>query len=121
MLLLFYRFSGSGKTTLLDAIAGRIGAAGTLLGDVFINGRKIKRAKFQDCFSYVLQVPDQSDAADTRTCVNSDIKYPKRRLALMRVCPAPLPPQRNTQKSPEDGCSEKTLKRSSVTSHLLLR
>lgn len=47
--------SGSGKTTLLDAIAGRIGAAGTLLGDVFINGRKIKRAKFQDCFSYVLQ------------------------------------------------------------------
>lgn len=86
MLLLFFRFSGSGKTTLLDAIAGRIGAAGTLLGDVFINGRKIKRAKFQDCFSYVLQVPDQSDAADTHTCVNSAIKYPKRRLALMRVC-----------------------------------
>ncbi|CAF97088.1 unnamed protein product, partial [Tetraodon nigroviridis] len=47
--------SGSGKTTLLDAIAGRIGNAGTLLGDVFINGRKIKRAKSQDCFSYVLQ------------------------------------------------------------------
>ncbi|TWW78332.1 ATP-binding cassette sub-family G member 5 [Takifugu flavidus] len=47
--------SGSGKTTLLDAVAGRIGNAGTLLGDVFINGRKIKREKFQDCFSYVLQ------------------------------------------------------------------
>ncbi|TNM99532.1 hypothetical protein fugu_012565 [Takifugu bimaculatus] len=45
----------SGKTTLLDAVAGRIGNAGTLLGDVFINGRKIKREKFQDCFSYVLQ------------------------------------------------------------------
>lgn len=58
--LLFLLFSGSGKTTLLDAVAGRIGNAGTLLGDVFINGRKIKREKFQDCFSYVLQVTDQS-------------------------------------------------------------
>lgn len=65
-LLLFFWSSGSGKTTLLDAIAGRIGNAGTLQGDVFINGRKIKTGKFQDCFSYVLQVPDQSDAADTQ-------------------------------------------------------
>ncbi|KAM9365538.1 ATP-binding cassette sub-family G member 5 [Pholidichthys leucotaenia] len=47
--------SGSGKTTLLDAISGRIGNTGTLLGDVFINGRKLKRKEYQDCFSYVLQ------------------------------------------------------------------
>uniref|UniRef100_A0A8C5HC74 ATP-binding cassette sub-family G member 5 n=1 Tax=Gouania willdenowi TaxID=441366 RepID=A0A8C5HC74_GOUWI len=47
--------SGSGKTTLLDAISGRIGNSGTLLGEVFINGRKLKRAEYQDCFSYVLQ------------------------------------------------------------------
>lgn len=47
--------SGSGKTTLLDVIAGRIGNTGTLLGEVFINGRKLKREQFQDCFSYVLQ------------------------------------------------------------------
>ncbi|XP_030234210.1 ATP-binding cassette sub-family G member 5 [Gadus morhua] len=47
--------SGSGKTTLLDAIAGRIGHLGTLSGDVFINGQKIKQEQYQDCFSYVLQ------------------------------------------------------------------
>lgn len=47
--------SGSGKTTLLDAIAGRIGNSGTLLGDVYVNGRKLKREEYQDCFSYVLQ------------------------------------------------------------------
>ncbi|XP_073337440.1 ATP-binding cassette sub-family G member 5 [Pagrus major] len=46
--------SGSGKTTLLDAISGRIGNS-TLLGEVFINGRKMKRNEYQDCFSYVLQ------------------------------------------------------------------
>ncbi|XP_072292561.1 ATP-binding cassette sub-family G member 5 [Eucyclogobius newberryi] len=47
--------SGSGKTTLLDAISGRIGNSGVLLGEVFINGRKLKREEYQDCFSYVLQ------------------------------------------------------------------
>ncbi|XP_051945909.1 ATP-binding cassette sub-family G member 5 [Xyrauchen texanus] len=47
--------SGSGKTTLLDTIAGRIGNSGTLQGEVFVNGRKLKREEFQDCFSYVLQ------------------------------------------------------------------
>lgn len=47
--------SGSGKTTLLDAISGRIGNVGTLLGEVFVNGRKMKREEYQDCFSYVLQ------------------------------------------------------------------
>uniref|UniRef100_A0A7N5ZVY4 ATP-binding cassette sub-family G member 5 n=1 Tax=Anabas testudineus TaxID=64144 RepID=A0A7N5ZVY4_ANATE len=47
--------SGSGKTTLLDAISGRIGNRGRLLGEVYINGRKLKREEYQDCFSYVLQ------------------------------------------------------------------
>ncbi|XP_073690184.1 ATP-binding cassette sub-family G member 5 [Garra rufa] len=47
--------SGSGKTTLLDAIAGQIGNSGELLGEVFVNGRKLKTEQFQDCFSYVLQ------------------------------------------------------------------
>ncbi|XP_069463393.1 ATP-binding cassette sub-family G member 5 [Ambystoma mexicanum] len=47
--------SGSGKTTLLDAISGRIGSKGTFLGDVYLNGHKLKKAQFQDSFSYVLQ------------------------------------------------------------------
>nr|XP_057914046.1 ATP-binding cassette sub-family G member 5 [Doryrhamphus excisus]XP_057914047.1 ATP-binding cassette sub-family G member 5 [Doryrhamphus excisus] len=47
--------SGSGKTTLLDAISGRIRNSGTLLGEVFVNGRKLAREEYQDCFSYVLQ------------------------------------------------------------------
>lgn len=47
--------SGSGKTTLLDAISGRIGHKGTLLGEVYVNGSQIKKEQFQDCFSYVLQ------------------------------------------------------------------
>ncbi|XP_069810509.1 ATP-binding cassette sub-family G member 5 [Dendropsophus ebraccatus] len=47
--------SGSGKTTLLDAVSGRIGHKGTLLGDVYVNGSQLKKEQFQDCFSYVLQ------------------------------------------------------------------
>ncbi|KAG8584245.1 hypothetical protein GDO81_008751 [Engystomops pustulosus] len=47
--------SGSGKTTLLDAISGRIGYKGTLLGEVYVNGSQLKKEQFQDCFSYVLQ------------------------------------------------------------------
>ncbi|XP_060165107.1 ATP-binding cassette sub-family G member 5 isoform X2 [Globicephala melas] len=47
--------SGSGKTTLLDAMSGRLRHTGTLLGDVFVNGRALRREQFQDCFSYVLQ------------------------------------------------------------------
>nr|XP_033793563.1 ATP-binding cassette sub-family G member 5 [Geotrypetes seraphini] len=46
--------SGSGKTTLLDALSGRIGK-GTFLGDVYVNGQKLKKTQFQNCFSYVLQ------------------------------------------------------------------
>lgn len=51
-----FHYKGSGKTTLLDAISGRIGNQGTLLGEVFVNGRKLKQEQYQDCFSYVLQV-----------------------------------------------------------------
>lgn len=47
---------GSGKTTLLDAMSGRLGSKGTLLGEVFVNGQALRREQFQDCFSYVLQV-----------------------------------------------------------------
>ncbi|XP_063297535.1 ATP-binding cassette sub-family G member 5 [Pelobates fuscus] len=47
--------SGSGKTTLLDAMSGRIGHKGTLLGEVYVNGSQLKKEQFQDCFSYVLQ------------------------------------------------------------------
>uniref|UniRef100_G3RRC4 ATP binding cassette subfamily G member 5 n=1 Tax=Gorilla gorilla gorilla TaxID=9595 RepID=G3RRC4_GORGO len=47
--------SGSGKTTLLDAMSGRLGRAGTFLGEVYVNGRALRREQFQDCFSYVLQ------------------------------------------------------------------
>ncbi|XP_077138503.1 ATP-binding cassette sub-family G member 5 isoform X1 [Ranitomeya variabilis] len=47
--------SGSGKTTLLDAISGRIGHKGTLVGEVHVNGSQLKKEQFQDCFSYVLQ------------------------------------------------------------------
>ncbi|XP_067901323.1 ATP-binding cassette sub-family G member 5 isoform X2 [Heterodontus francisci] len=47
--------SGSGKTTLLDAIAGRLSGQANLLGDVYVNGCKLKKKEFHDCFSYVLQ------------------------------------------------------------------
>ncbi|XP_007895035.1 ATP-binding cassette sub-family G member 5 [Callorhinchus milii] len=47
--------SGSGKTTLLDAIAGRLRRSENLLGEVYVNGCKLKREEFHDCFSYVLQ------------------------------------------------------------------
>ncbi|XP_021780485.1 ATP-binding cassette sub-family G member 5 isoform X2 [Papio anubis] len=48
--------SGSGKTTLLDAMSGRLRRTGTFLGEVYVNGRTLRREQFQDCFSYVLQV-----------------------------------------------------------------
>ena len=57
-------FKGSGKTTLLDAISGRIGNSGTLLGDILVNGRKMKREEYQDCFSYVLQVAHRGENTD---------------------------------------------------------
>ena len=53
----FSGLPGSGNTTLLDAMSGRLRRTGTLLGEVFVNGQELRREQFQDCFSYVLQVP----------------------------------------------------------------
>uniref|UniRef100_A0A8C1C868 ATP-binding cassette, sub-family G (WHITE), member 5 n=2 Tax=Cyprinus carpio TaxID=7962 RepID=A0A8C1C868_CYPCA len=53
--LLLSLSQGSGKTTLLDAVAGRIGNSGKLLGEIYVNGGKLKAEQVQDCFSYVLQ------------------------------------------------------------------
>lgn len=47
---------GSGKTTLLDAISGRLGHKDNFFGEVYVNGRQLKREQFRDCFSYVPQV-----------------------------------------------------------------
>uniref|UniRef100_A0A8C0HES0 ATP binding cassette subfamily G member 5 n=1 Tax=Chelonoidis abingdonii TaxID=106734 RepID=A0A8C0HES0_CHEAB len=47
--------SGSGKTTLLDAISGRLRQKEHFFGDVYMNGQKLKKEQFQDCFSYVQQ------------------------------------------------------------------
>ncbi|TRZ18134.1 hypothetical protein HGM15179_008986 [Zosterops borbonicus] len=47
--------SGSGKTTLLDAISGRLAHKGNFFGEVYVNGRQLKREQFRDCFSYVPQ------------------------------------------------------------------
>lgn len=47
---------GSGKTTLLDAIAGRLCGSSNLIGDVYVNGCKLKKEDFHNCFAYVLQV-----------------------------------------------------------------
>ncbi|NWV41343.1 ABCG5 protein, partial [Grantiella picta] len=47
--------SGSGKTTLLDAVSGRLGHKDNFFGEVYVNGRQLKREQFRDCFSYVPQ------------------------------------------------------------------
>ncbi|NWV13252.1 ABCG5 protein, partial [Ptilonorhynchus violaceus] len=47
--------SGSGKTTLLDAISGRLGHKDNFFGEVYVNGRQLKKEQFRDCFSYVPQ------------------------------------------------------------------
>ncbi|NXY81436.1 ABCG5 protein, partial [Alcedo cyanopectus] len=47
--------SGSGKTTLLDAISGRLGCKENFFGEVYVNGRQLKKEQFRDCFSYVPQ------------------------------------------------------------------
>lgn len=75
--------SGSGKTTLLDAISGRLRRTGTLEGEVFVNGRGLRRDQFQDCFSYVLQV-GATPARPTprphfRASGDSDVPFPAER------------------------------------------
>ncbi|XP_064504440.1 ATP-binding cassette sub-family G member 5 isoform X1 [Pseudopipra pipra] len=47
--------SGSGKTTLLDAISGRLTYKDSFFGEVYVNGRQLKKEQFRDCFSYVPQ------------------------------------------------------------------
>ncbi|XP_042531442.1 ATP-binding cassette sub-family G member 5 [Dipodomys spectabilis] len=63
--------SGSGKTTLLDAISGRLRRTGTLVGEVCVNGRSLRRDQFQDCFSYVLQ----SDTFLSNLTVRETLRY----------------------------------------------
>ncbi|XP_032033882.1 ATP-binding cassette sub-family G member 5 [Hylobates moloch] len=63
--------SGSGKTTLLDAISGRLRRTGTFLGEVYVNGRALRREQFQDCFSYVLQ----SDTLLSSLTVRETLRY----------------------------------------------
>ncbi|KAM6180341.1 ATP-binding cassette sub-family G member 5 [Erethizon dorsatum] len=63
--------SGSGKTTLLDAISGRLRRTGTLLGEVYVNGRPLRRDQFQDCFSYVMQ----SDTFLSSLTVRETLRY----------------------------------------------
>ncbi|XP_025979065.2 ATP-binding cassette sub-family G member 5 [Dromaius novaehollandiae] len=47
--------SGSGKTTLLDAVSGRLEHKDNFFGEVYVNGRQLKKEQFKDCFSYVPQ------------------------------------------------------------------
>ncbi|XP_014967747.3 ATP-binding cassette sub-family G member 5 isoform X3 [Macaca mulatta] len=63
--------SGSGKTTLLDAMSGRLRRTGTFLGEVYVNGRTLRREQFQDCFSYVLQ----SDTLLSSLTVRETLRY----------------------------------------------
>lgn len=52
----FCCLKGSGKTTLLDAISGRLNHKDEFFGEVYVNGRQLKKEQFRDCFSYVPQV-----------------------------------------------------------------
>ncbi|NXW83715.1 ABCG5 protein, partial [Alopecoenas beccarii] len=63
--------SGSGKTTLLDAISGRLGQKNNFFGEVYVNGRQLKKEQFRDCFSYV----SQSDTLLTFLTVQESLTY----------------------------------------------
>ncbi|XP_035176059.1 LOW QUALITY PROTEIN: ATP-binding cassette sub-family G member 5 [Oxyura jamaicensis] len=63
--------SGSGKTTLLDAISGRLGHKDSFLGEVYVNGRQLKKEQFRDCFSYV----PQNDALLSFLTVEESLTY----------------------------------------------
>ncbi|XP_064270483.1 ATP-binding cassette sub-family G member 5 isoform X3 [Passer domesticus] len=63
--------SGSGKTTLLDAISGRLGHKDNFFGEVYVNGRQLKREQFRDCFSYV----PQSDTLLSFLTVEESLTY----------------------------------------------
>ncbi|XP_072906755.1 ATP-binding cassette sub-family G member 5 isoform X3 [Hemitrygon akajei] len=70
--------SGSGKTTLLDAIAGRLHGPANLIGDVYVNGCKLKKEDFHNYFSYVLQ----SDNLLSYLTVEETLTY----IALLTLC-----------------------------------
>ncbi|XP_032539457.1 ATP-binding cassette sub-family G member 5 isoform X1 [Chiroxiphia lanceolata] len=63
--------SGSGKTTLLDAISGRLIYKGNFFGEVYVNGRQLKKEQFRDCFSYV----PQSDTLLSFLTVQESLTY----------------------------------------------
>ncbi|XP_010189295.1 PREDICTED: ATP-binding cassette sub-family G member 5 [Mesitornis unicolor] len=63
--------SGSGKTTLLDAISGRLGHKDNFFGEVYVNGRQLKKEQFRDCFSYV----PQSDTLLSFLTVQESLTY----------------------------------------------
>ncbi|NXN09185.1 ABCG5 protein, partial [Indicator maculatus] len=63
--------SGSGKTTLLDAISGSLGHKENFFGEVYVNGRQLKRQQFRDCFSYV----PQSDTLLSFLTVRESLTY----------------------------------------------
>ncbi|NXI70033.1 ABCG5 protein, partial [Anseranas semipalmata] len=63
--------SGSGKTTLLDAISGRLGHKDSFFGEVYVNGRQLKKEQFRDCFSYV----PQNDALLSFLTIQESLTY----------------------------------------------
>uniref|UniRef100_A0A8B9BNF2 ATP binding cassette subfamily G member 5 n=1 Tax=Anser brachyrhynchus TaxID=132585 RepID=A0A8B9BNF2_9AVES len=63
--------SGSGKTTLLDAISGRLGHKDSFFGEVYVNGRHLKKEQFRDCFSYV----PQNDALLSFLTIQESLTY----------------------------------------------
>ncbi|NXL91461.1 ABCG5 protein, partial [Alectura lathami] len=63
--------SGSGKTTLLDAISGRLGYKDSFFGEVYVNGRQMKKEQFRDCFSYV----PQNDALLSFLTIQESLTY----------------------------------------------
>ncbi|NWR67086.1 ABCG5 protein, partial [Bucorvus abyssinicus] len=63
--------SGSGKTTLLDAISGRLRHKDKFFGEVYVNGRQLKKEQFRDCFSYV----PQSDTLLSFLTVQESLTY----------------------------------------------
>ncbi|KFO87757.1 ATP-binding cassette sub-family G member 5, partial [Buceros rhinoceros silvestris] len=63
--------SGSGKTTLLDAVSGRLNHKDEFFGEVYVNGRQLKKEQFRDCFSYV----PQSDTLLSFLTVQESLTY----------------------------------------------
>ncbi|OXB65481.1 hypothetical protein ASZ78_014832 [Callipepla squamata] len=63
--------SGSGKTTLLDAISGRLEHKNNFFGEVYVNGRQLKKEQFRDCFSYV----PQNDALLSFLTIEESLTY----------------------------------------------